>query len=69
MDSIGYMDPRNFVQEVLSSVGSEPKLGSVLARAFGQKSSARHILQKSSVQLGLLYDLKTQVTLKNKKMS
>ena len=28
--------------------------------------SARHILQKSLVQLGLLYDLKNRVTLKTK---
>ena len=33
--------------EVKISVGSEPKLGSVFARAFGQKSSARHAFQKA----------------------
>ena len=60
-------------------VRAEARLGSVLSRAFGQKSSAWlaipskklgkgcHILQKSSVQLSLLYDLKNRVTLKRQK--
>ena len=52
-------------------------LGLVLAQILGKKawlampskklSSAHHILQKSSVQLSLLYDFKKWVTLKNKK--
>ena len=39
-----------------SSVGSEPKLGSVLARAFGQKKLgfACHAFQESSAQLDSL---------------
>ena len=60
-------------------VRAEARLGSVLSRAFGQKSSAWlaipskklgkgwNILQKSSVQLSLLYDLKNRVTLKRQK--
>ena len=66
----------------MHSVGSEPQLGlaqlgfgsSFWAKklgsarhAFQKAGSASCILQKSSVQLGLLYDLKNQVTLKNKK--
>ena len=62
-----------------SSVWAEPKLGSArfwlqflgkkaqLAMPSKKLGSAHHILQKSSVQLGLLYDLKNRVTLKNKK--
>ena len=47
----------------------EKKLGSArLAMPSKKLGSARHILQKSSVQLGLLYDLKNP-TLKTKKMS
>ena len=43
------------------------KLGlAQLAMPSKKLGSARHILQKSSVQLGLLYDLKNRVTLKTK---
>jgi len=59
-----------------TSVGSEPKLGSarfwlellgnkarfgLACHAFQKLGSARHILEKSSVQLGLLYDLKNEL--------
>ena len=45
-----------------------PSLSSArLAMPFKKLGLAGHILQKSSVQLGLLHDLKNQVTLKNKK--
>ena len=46
------------------------KLGSA-SHAFqnAQLGPACHILQKSPVQLGLLYDLKIQLTLKNKKQA
>ena len=65
---------------LINSVGSEPKLGSARL-GFGSsfwgkklgspclpKSSARLAIscKKSSVQLGLLYDLKNKVTLKTK---
>jgi hypothetical protein len=65
----------------LTSVGSEPKLGSAwfwlellgkklpsawLTMPLKKLGSACHILQKSSVQPGLLYDLKNRVTLKTK---
>ena len=52
---------------VLGPSRSSAQLGfgsSFWAKKLG---SARHILEKSSVQLGLLYDFKKQVTLKNKK--
>ena len=56
---------------VSNSVGSESKLGSARfwLELLGKKariSSSPHILQKSSVQLGLLYDFKNRVTLKTK---
>ena len=65
---------------VLSRSQSSAQLGLVLARAFGQQCSTRLGLpclpkssawlaiscKNSSVQLGLLYDLKNQVTLKTK---
>ena len=50
-------------------VGSELKLGSVFARLVmpsKKLGSAFHVLQNSSVQLGLLYDLKSEVTFKKK---
>ena len=67
------------IKVLFTSVGSEPKLSSaqIWLKLLGKKAqlampskklgSARHILQKSSVQLGLLYHLKNRVTLKNKK--
>ena len=68
---------------VLGPSRSSAQLASVLARALGQKSSARLAMpskklgsarlaiscKKSSVQLGLLYHLKNRVTLKNKKLA
>ena len=63
---------------VLGPSRSSAWLGSVLAQALEQKSSAwlampskklgsPYLAKKSLVQLGLLYHLKNRVTLKNKK--
>ena len=70
----------NNILTLITSVGSEPKLGSArfwleLLEKKARLGSARHAFQKarlaisckkSSVQLGLLYCLKNWVTLKNK---
>ena len=52
----------------LELLGKKAQLDSA-CQAFqkAQLGLARHMLQKNSVQLGLLYHLKSQVTLKNKK--
>ena len=51
---------------LITSVGSEPKLGFGLSFWAKKLGSARYTLQKSLVQH---YDFKNRVTLKNKKMS